>query len=209
MNAMWIREHLEKSGTTQAELAEAIGLTAVQINKILSGVRGIKATEADRMRQFFGYGEHSAPTRVENDHVPPPRSKLVSVYDIAASAGNGTLAEYESVAYSLAFPPNYLDKLTKSSPKHLAIISVKGDSMIPTLHDDDIVMVDMSKTNAAYDGMFVIRHIDVIKVKRLRISPTRETITIISDNDVLYPPETWPSEDVDVIGRVIWTGRKV
>lgn len=206
---MWIRQQLERTGATQAQLGAAVGLTSVQINKILSGVRGIKAAEADRIRDFFGHDFDPAPARVENGDAPPARTKLVSVYDIAASAGNGALAEYEAVAYSLAFPPNYLAKLTKSSPRNLAIISVKGDSMVPTLMDDDIVMVDMSKTNVGYDGMFVIRTIDVIKVKRLRLSVDRSAITLISDNDALYPPETWPTEEVEVIGRVIWTGRKV
>lgn len=149
-----------------------------------------------------------APERVENGHPPPSNTRLVPVMDISASAGFGAMVEYEAVAYSLAFPPDYLAKVTRSSPKNLSIISVKGDSMEPSLKDDDIVMVDVSKRNLGYDGMFVVRHMDVLKVKRLRLSPDRSTITLISDNQA-YAPEVWPAEEIEVIGRVIWVGGKV
>lgn len=51
----WIREQLSARDLTQADLGEGIGLTSVQINKILSGYRNLKADEADRIRRFFGY----------------------------------------------------------------------------------------------------------------------------------------------------------
>lgn len=69
-------------------------------------------------------------------------------------------------------------------------------------------MVDVSKRNLGYDGMFVVRHMDVLKVKRLRLSPDRSTITLISDNQA-YTPEVWPADEIEVIGRVIWVGGKV
>lgn len=70
---MWIRQQLERTGATQAQLGAAVGLTSVQINKILSGVRGIKAAEADRIRDFFGHDFEPTPARVENGDAPPAR----------------------------------------------------------------------------------------------------------------------------------------
>lgn len=55
MDVEWIREQLDIRSLTQAELAHGIGLTAVQVNKILSGYRQLKAGEADRIRRFFGF----------------------------------------------------------------------------------------------------------------------------------------------------------
>lgn len=206
MHVTWIRDQLEKRGISQAVLGEAIGLTSVQINKILTGYRRLQSDEADRIRDFLG--DEPPISRVENGESGPESARLVPVMDISASAGFGAMVEYEAVAYSLAFPPDYLAKVTRSSPKNLSIISVKGDSMEPSLKDDDIVMVDVSKRNLGYDGMFVVRHMDVLKVKRLRLSPDRSTITLISDNQA-YAPEVWPAEEIEVIGRVIWVGGKV
>lgn len=52
---MWIRQQLALAGKTQGDLGDAIGLTSVQINKILKGGRQLKADEADRIRKFFGF----------------------------------------------------------------------------------------------------------------------------------------------------------
>lgn len=51
----WIRLQLALAGETQADLGDAIGLTSVQVNKILCGIRSLKAAEADRIRKHFGY----------------------------------------------------------------------------------------------------------------------------------------------------------
>ena len=135
---------------------------------------------------------------------------LVPVYDVTASAGNGAHVDHiESVAYSLAFPREYLTSLTKSHPKNLAIISVKGDSMAPTLHDDDIVMLDASKTNLSYDGLFVVRFWDALHVKRISRGASPDTVMIISDNRDYYPPQQLHVDEVTVVGKVIWTGGKV
>ncbi len=146
--------------------------------------------------------------RVDNEDAPPSDRDLVPVYAVQASAGPGALVSEEYQEYSLAFPPSYLKVLTSSSPKNLSIISVKGESMEPTLLDNDIVLLDMSKTNLSYDGLFVIRFDDALHVKRVGRSPKKGHITIISDNKDLYPPMTAAVADIEPVGKVLWYGRK-
>lgn len=150
-----------------------------------------------------------APERVEPGHKSENGSTLVPVYDVHASAGNGSVVGEEAEVYSLAFPPSYLKRLTSSSPANLAIISVKGESMEPTLVDDDIVLLDTSKTNLSYDGLFVLRFDDALHVKRVGRAPKRGHVTIISDNKDLYPPMLMSVEEIDAVGKVLWYGRKV
>lgn len=156
-----------------------------------------------------------------SDEMPTPRfiaasqpkamsSELVPVYDIAASAGDGAfVAEYEAEADRLAFPSNFLRKLTQNSIDNLAIISVKGESMEPTLLDDDIVLLDCTKTNLSFDGLFVLRFDDALHVKRVSRAPKRGYVTIISDNQTLYPSIEMATAEVDVVGKVLWYGRRV
>lgn len=150
----------------------------------------------------------AAPTRVENGDTAPNDKALVSVYDVTASAGPGAVNEYEPQTHSLAFPPDYLKKLTSSPPSKLAIISVKGDSMEPTLLGGDIVLLDTSKTHLGYDGLFVLRMDDVLHVKRVGRSAKSGHITIISDN----PSQSDFEKEigaVTAVGKVLWYGRKV
>jgi phage repressor protein C with HTH and peptisase S24 domain/DNA-binding XRE family transcriptional regulator len=149
------------------------------------------------------------PTRVEYGEEVPEGSSLVPVYDVEASAGHGAIVESEFVAHSLAFPPEYLRRLTSTDPKNLRIISVKGDSMEPTLLDDDIVMLDESKRDLGFDGLFVLEFDSRLHVKRVARSPKPGHVKIISDNRALYDPEDYALQDVRPIGKVLWYGRKV
>lgn len=143
----------------------------------------------------------SAPSSTHDD--------LVAVYNVAASAGHGALAEDYSDTSRLAFPPGYLQRLTKTNPRNLAIISVKGDSMAPTLSDDDIVMLDLSKRDLSFDGLFVIRDDgDGLLVKRIGRASRRGFVMMIPDNSA-YPSVERPTMDIEVLGRVIWVGRRV
>lgn len=137
-----------------------------------------------------------------------PTDTLIPVYDVQASAGFGALIDYEEQTHSLAFPPAYLKKLTAGSPRDLVIISTKGDSMEPTLLDDDIVLVDTSKTHMGFEGMFVLRHNDTLLVKRAGMAPKSGYVMLLSDNNK-YPPIEAALADLTVVGKVLWYGRKV
>lgn len=147
-------------------------------------------------------GEPATQVTSRNDHPTIP------VFDVSASAGQGiTVNEYEPIAANLAFPENYLRHITSTHPRNLAIISVTGGSMMPTVAHDDIVMVDTTKKNTSFDGIFVVRVDDLLKVKRVQVDQKSAIVTLRSDNP-LYPDETRPALDVEVIGRVVWMGTK-
>lgn len=134
---------------------------------------------------------------------------LVPVYNISASAGGGALIDWEeAVVERLAFPPDYLRKITSSHPRHLAIIGVKGDSMTPTLSDNDVVMIDTSKTDLSFDGLFVLKDGGAsLLVKRVGRGSRSGTVTLISDNRTYRDTER-AVEDIEVVGKVVWRGVK-
>ena len=140
--------------------------------------------------------------------LPPADETLVPVYDVAASAGNGTHVEGEEVICNMAFDRSFLKRMTDAQARDLAIIRVKGHSMEPTLLDDDHVLVDRTKANLSFDGLFVLRFDDALHVKRIGRSAKRGHVMVISDHPA-YPDLDMPKEDLDVIGRVLWVGRKV
>ena len=144
----------------------------------------------------------------DGPRTPQSGDALVPVFDVQASAGFGSLVDYEEQTHSLAFPPDYLKKLTSSSAKKLVIISTSGDSMEPTLLDHDIVLIDTSKTHLGYEGMFVLRHNDTLLVKRAGMAATAGNVTLLSDNKA-YPPVEAQLADLHVVGKVLWYGRKV
>jgi phage repressor protein C with HTH and peptisase S24 domain len=82
--------------------------------------------------------------------------------------------------------------------------------MFPTLADGDDIMVDRSVQGMKpQDGIYVLRRDDTLTVKRIAMHPGTRHLTVSSDNPA-YP--TWPDlepGDVEVVGRVVWAGRKI
>lgn len=126
---------------------------------------------------------------------------------VQASAGPGSEVDGEFQIGAYRFDAEWLRGLCSASPEALSIIRVSGDSMAPTLADGDDVLVDRSAQ--IRDGVYVLRRDDTLMVKRIALAPTSGTLTISSDNPA-YP--TWrdvPADNLQVIGRVVWSSRKV
>lgn len=212
----YIRHVLDVTGLTLSALAAKSGLSSSTLTRPINAedhkfsmkLKTIEAIYRATGVPFKSFVPGSGEVRATDGHPSETHDALVPVYDVAASAGFGALVDYEQQTHSLAFPPDYLRKLTSSSPANLAIISVKGESMEPTLLDDDIVLVDMSKTHMGFEGLFVIRHNETLLVKRAGMSPKNGHVTLLSDNKA-YPPVEASLADLSVVGKVLWYGRKV
>jgi phage repressor protein C with HTH and peptisase S24 domain len=147
---------------------------------------------------------------------PPEEARalagLVSVerHPIAVSAGPGAIVVEELGKPYFAFDERWLKALTASAPGRLSIVRVEGDSMAPTLNAGDDILVDLGDAaNRLRDGIYVLRIDDALVVKRLALNPLGGRVTVQSDNPA-YPD--WPDcglGDINPIGRVIWSGRRV
>lgn len=134
--------------------------------------------------------------------------KLVPKLAVGASAGAGALADGEALAGKVGFDEQWLRKLGVE-PRNVSLIRVEGDSMQPTLNDGDDIMVDKGAAlKPLRDGIHVIRIDGVLMVKRLAPAPGGR-LSVLSDNPA-YP--SWPDRDpaeVQVVGRVVWVGRRL
>jgi phage repressor protein C with HTH and peptisase S24 domain len=87
---------------------------------------------------------------------------------------------------------------------------IEGDSMMPTLLNGDLVMVDIASIEASLeDGIYAVLTNERLQVKRIAVDPSNDQISILSDN-ILYP--AWDGLDrnsIDIVGRVIWFGRSL
>lgn len=214
-----LREARERAGFERAvDAANRFGWAAPTYHGHENGSRGFKKDTALAYAKAFKvspgwllYGQPGFEEAERSFASPTPESNdLVPVYNVHASAGHGSFIEEEEIAERLAFPSEYLRHVTKADPKNLAIIGVKGDSMLPTLKDDDLVMLDTSKTDLSYDGLFVMRDGgNALLVKRITRASQKDFILIKSDNAAMYPPIERHLSEVEVVGKVVWMGVKV
>lgn len=200
-------EALERTGMTLAELSRRSGVKYDALNK-LRRREGASTSAENAARIARALGLDDLAETLPAPGVDPALGDMVDVYNVEASAGFGALVDHEMVVDRLSFPPGYLRQITSSNPKNLAIIGVKGKSMEPTHSDDDIVMVDLTKTDLSYDGLFVVRDGgDSLLVKRISRGPRRGTVLLVSDNPQ-YPNQEREFDQVEVVGKVIWKGVK-
>lgn len=134
----------------------------------------------------------------------------IPLYNVAAAAGNGAFVGHEEKVDDLAFKADWIRNTLKSNPKDLSLIHVDGNSMTPVLNPDDIILIDQSDNTAKRDGIYVIRINDSLLVKRLQHLPN-SSIKVISEN-MAYEPFTInlqdESNDLGIIGRVVWSGQR-
>ncbi len=197
-------------GEDYAGLSRLIGRNAAYVQQYIK--RGVprRLAEEDRRRlaDYFGVSEAllggPAPSTGERDTVVVPR------LDVGAAAGSGAFAEAERRQGHFAFSGAWLKRLAAGDPASLSIIRVEGDSMYPLLAHRDEILVDRSDGAAQLrDGVYVLRRDDALIVKRLALSPATGRVSIRSDNED-YP--SWPECDpatLDIVGRVIWSGRVI
>ncbi len=196
---------------TAADACDRFGWTRSTYFGHENGSRNVTADKArDYARAFrvspewilFGGPQPPAPPALA------PADDLVPVYGVSASAGHGVIVDEEMIVDQLSFPPGYLRRITSSAPKDLAIIGVKGKSMEPTLSDDDVVMIDTTKRDLSFDGLFVLRDGGAsLLVKRVSRGRRRGMVMLISDNPN-YPPIERDVSEVEVVGKVVWKGVK-
>lgn len=134
----------------------------------------------------------------------------VKRHPVMVSAGPGAIVTEELGKPYFAFDERWLKALTPSSPANLSIVRVEGDSMAPTLNAGDDILVDLGDAaERLRDGIYVLRIDDALVVKRIALNPVGRRVTVQSDNPA-YPD--WPDcslDEIKVIGRVIWAGRRV
>jgi phage repressor protein C with HTH and peptisase S24 domain len=136
----------------------------------------------------------------------------IPLYDVKAAAGSGNFVDRERVVDFLAFKTEWIRVQLGLSPNDLYLIHVEGESMEPTLRPGDMILIDHRTTNyLPSDGIYVLRMDDSLLVKRLQRLPG--SIISVSSDNIAYKPFTLDlknsTDEVGIIGRVVWCGRRM
>jgi phage repressor protein C with HTH and peptisase S24 domain len=200
---------IEERGEDYAALSRLLGRNAAYVQQYVKRGTPRRLAEEDRrlLARYFGVPEALLGGPDEMD----AGSTLVRLPRLAvsASAGSGAVPDEETRRGHLAFDQAWLRRLA-ADPASLSVIRVQGDSMRPTLSDGDDILVDRSAAaRPPRDGIYVLRRDGTLLVKRLAVGPAAGRLAILSDNPD-YP--NWPDcdpADLDLVGRVVWVGRRL
>lgn len=108
---------------------------------------------------------------------------------------------------TMDFDANLLRALSNSPYHRLFVADGSGDSMQPTLLDSDMIVIDtMQNQLDKWDRIWAVSLQGAGAVKRIGLAE-KGKVEIMSDNPIV-PNKVVSLEDVRIIGRVIWSGRR-
>lgn len=228
MDIPWFKARKDELGFKDAALAAVLGKDRSVVNKFLNGKVGVDPRQVDALAKFFKVSrdemlyragltnsppENADPQRSTRiDHAPdqPPMKSVdggetapVTRLDLSYSMGPGTDLDdsyIESEAFE--FDIGFLRSMTVTPPERLRIVDGIGDSMQPTLHDRDLLFVDVNQVNLnAQDRIWAIWLFGLGAVKRLRALDA-EKVLVISDNPDVEN-QIVNRTDIIIHGRVV------
>lgn len=211
-----LKAAVQRSGGPKA-VSEAAGVPLSTLNTYLAGTAEPKVTIAVRLAQALavplvelleghdghedaGIGTAQPATQIRAD------AATIPVLDVYVSAGPGYENEAARGSEGLPFPRSLLRQLGVRE-KYARFMVARGDSMIPTIKDGDLVLVDSSFTRAKDEGVYVVVVGNGLRIKRIAFG-WQGAINLLSDNEQ-YPPEKVEApeaESLRVVGKVVWSG---
>ncbi len=203
-------------GVSLAALSGLLGRNTTYLQQFVRKGSPRRLEERDRhqLAAFFGvseselgapefHGEQATAAQSSRRTAAPwidvPRLPL------GASAGPGAFPAEETPVGQLRFSRRWLTQ-QGFEPAVLTVIAVEGDSMEPTLHDGDEILVDRTP-RPLRAGIHVVRIDGVLLVKRLEPAAAG-LVRVISDN-AAYGRSEYPLADVEILGRVVWKGGRI
>lgn len=214
--AQRLKLEMQKRGMTSSELARRAGVKTSFIYDILSGKSANPSTvklalvadglgiSLTHLVEQAGIHHRSASTPRNDDYLSIP--KLV----VEVSTSGKPVLSTEQTDEPYCFRSIWVREHLGVSPANLRIFYVRGDSMEPTLHHNDVVLVDTSNQTPAPPGVFIVFDGLGLMPKRLEFTPGEnpQRIRVIADNPQYSTYEISPGETY-IIGRVVWFSREV
>ncbi len=198
----------------QVELAEKLGIHKNTMTNYERGERFPDVNILLKILEVFpdtnpswlltGEGSKKKSEPVQEGFVMFPR------YELQVGAGPGRHIESEQIVDFVSFKEDWVQNFLRVPRKDLALLTVKGDSMNPTLNDGDMILVDLRASRIEDSAIYVLEFEDALLVKRIQ-RKLDGSVVIKSDNQA-YEPEILPKERVEsvrIVGRVVWSGRRM
>ena len=196
-------------GKSQSDLAAKTGVSQNTISQYARGTVEPKLTILAKIAEAEGrslawliLGEEASVAEPDQDYVAIPR------YEMRISAGRGAVVEGGGEPSELLmFRASWVRSLGLN-PKLCHIITVEGQSMEPTLYENDVILVNTAERRPTSNGIFAIAVDDRALVKRIQLRHDGSVI-LVGDNEH-ERDEIIPSDkvaDLRIIGRVRWYAR--
>lgn len=217
-----IEQRLKALNTNAFAVEKEHGLPPDAIRSVLRGLKksGTGLNNAQQICEALGLELYIGPPRdtgpVEQVILDGQEFAQVPLHKASLAAGHGADNGTETIVDHLAFRRDWLKRIGVAASKAV-LARAQGDSMQPSIHDGDLVLIDTSRREISIRSrtpsdqrpapIYALLDGGGARVKRLE-QPEPGIIMLLSDNPA-FPPEilTGPkAAALNIIGKVMWWG---
>ena len=207
-----LQEFMKKNNISANTIAKVGKVTPSTITRFLS--REIKSLNIETIQKISYYYKEPMGSFIQElkdtsynnaEIITGSDIAYISFYrDIGVSAGKGLDWDSDGQILSFPIPLSFLHS-KGIAPENALIVKVNGDSMAPTLNDNDLVVIDKN-FSLSLNGVYVIKdNINGLRVKRLD-KDKDGNLKVISDNKnyetQIYTIEEMQDETITILGKV-------
>ena len=221
-----LKDLLWQRGLTMKEASAAIGRGPSYVNQFLERgtPKALGYADAEKLAELLGCEAR------ELRHADPPKRKpqkkrrrtalsavpgapLVAIPEMAveAAAGPGAIAdEFATEKARWYLPEGMIRHEGDAEPGNLRVLRARGDSMEPLISDGDRLMVDIARRAPGTGEMAVLWDGGGLVVKRVEMLPHSEPPRLcLHSANPDYEPYTCLAEEAHIVGKVVWTLRRM
>lgn len=214
-----LAERMKVLDVSQAELARRVKISQPSVSAILSGdtrnpkhlrsiALALDTTEAWLLGETSDPGEGAVSALDREEMAERLGLHLVPEIDTGWAMGDGTFLDVVEEVGFRAFDRSWLRSVSSGNLSKLFVAHGDGDSMEPTLHDGDVVLIDRAQhTIEKQDRIWAVTVAGLGMIKRVAKLPNGE-YELGSDNHRVRP-RIVKAEEFHVVGRVVWIGRRI
>lgn len=180
--------------------AELLGVSA---EYILLGGTGAAGSAEQGSEPSMPRAKHPKPIRPDE-----PDLVDVVVSDVGYGLGGAYVDEQSAETTVEKFPRAFIRQFAKGPIEKLYFAVGNGDSMEPTVHSSDLILIDRSQTMLRVsDQVWAAAIGEICMVKRIRIRPGGEVL-LVSDKEGVSDYAV-AQDELQLIGRVVCVVKKL
>lgn len=196
---------VEHTGLSATEVARKAGLAVTTLTRPLNQPVKHKLSKSTIDKLRLTYPDFWA-EEPDIPSVDPKRSYLpVEIMPSFAGMGGGGTGEGD-IEHALV-PRSLVEDELRAKPDDLLVIEARGTSMRPDFEHGDQILIDKRDTNTAQPGAFALWDGDAYVVKMVERLPGGRLRVFSRDKDLTS--HEYEAEDVTIMGRPVWFGRRL
>ena len=160
--------------------------------RLIEHLKNINATNSNLYQKLY--------VETRKDCNESGNSNIPVRAEVSASCGTGRNVYDEDITDKLSLPNKLLD-FFKANKHMTEIIYAKGDSMLPEINNNDMLLVDKSQTNIHNGCIYAFNYNGEMMCKQLNTS--NDNIIAVSKNQNFTPFIIDKSLHFKIIGRVV------